>query len=453
MKNLLLLFVSFTCFALHSSEVVVKGKIVGFSDSQIAAYLTKDYITFSQEKIAISKIEDGNFHLSFSITETQKLTLTVEDKSASIYVEPGQVYNINLSYNEELNAGKIYDKTLSIRLPYPTTTGMNELIASFNNDYDRFFQRYYTKIFLGAAAKEVQAFADSILEVEKYRKVDFAKNYALYSTANLLDISGVPDKKLKEDFLNGKAILYKNPEYMSFFKQLFNERFRQFAISTQGVEMRKAIMLEEDLKKTLSLIQKGENLSSTGLAELYLLNGLFEDYHIKTIDQKSNKKMLEIMAKDGQTAESRLVAQNILSKLSLTRVDSKAPEFTLKNSKGESVSLSDFKGKYVYINFWSSWSVPSLKELNVMKVLYPKYKDKVEFISINMDDDGNKMDKILKENNYPWPFLHYSYDFNLKEKYQVKTVPSYYFINKSGEFVVPTARSPLQIEETFWNLK
>lgn len=163
--------------------------------------------------------------------------------------------------------------------------------------------------------------------------------------------------------------------------------------------------------------------------------------------------MLEIIANNGQTEENKLIAKNILNKLNLIKDDSRAPNFTLKDSQGKKVSLTDFKGKYVYLNFWSSWSVPSMKELNVMKNIYPKYKENVEFISINLDDNKKQMQEILRKNNYAWPFLHYGDDYELKEEYQVRTVPSYFLIDGKGEFVEAPAPSPLQIEEILHEIK
>ena len=70
-----------------------------------------------------------------------------------------------------------------------------------------------------------------------------------------------------------------------------------------------------------------------------------------------------------------------------------APDFTLQTSNGDSVSLSDFKGKAVLLNFWATWCVPCKKELPSMQKLYEAIKlDGVEVIAISIDRD--KKDRI-----------------------------------------------------------
>lgn len=453
MKYLFFLCLFAFTFISKSNEVIVQGKIKGFDNKEIRAYIYEDYITFTKSKLASVPIQNGEFHIKFELKKIQQVILTIEDKSTVIFAEGGKVYNINLSYNEELNQTKIYDKFLSVYFPFPTTDDLNQLIATFNNDYDRFFKENYKKIFLNLAKKEVISFVDSILKVEKYKKNPFVNDYVLYTMANLLDISGEPSAKLKENYINNNPIKYNNPEYMNFFRQYFDERFRQFAISSEGAELRKTIMFEKNLDKSISIIQKAEKLASPELAELYLLYGLYEDYTKKTIDQESNKKMLELISQNGKTKENKLIARNILGKLRLMKKGSEAPVFTLVNNKGQKVSLSDFKGKFVYLNFWSTWSIPSIKELKVMKKIYPNYKDKVQFLSINLDEDPEKMREFLQQENYPWPFLHYGDDYELKEKYHVRTVPSYFLIDEEGNLVEAPAPAPVEVENRFSKIK
>ena len=67
-----------------------------------------------------------------------------------------------------------------------------------------------------------------------------------------------------------------------------------------------------------------------------------------------------------------------------------APQFSLKNINGELVKLSDFKGKYVYIDVWNSGCRPCFKEFHKMEELIEKYDDKnIVFIGISLDRNGD----------------------------------------------------------------
>ena len=82
----------------------------------------------------------------------------------------------------------------------------------------------------------------------------------------------------------------------------------------------------------------------------------------------------------------------------------KANDFTAGDINGFDITLSQFKGSYVLLDFWASWCIPCRKEHPEMVQLYNKYKDKgIEFIGI-ADDDGqnNKWREAVKKDNLPW---------------------------------------------------
>ena len=83
-------------------------------------------------------------------------------------------------------------------------------------------------------------------------------------------------------------------------------------------------------------------------------------------------------------ANSALAHQEIFKAMGVAppRNEMPAPDFTLQTSNGNSVSLSDFKGKAVLLNFWATWCVPCKKELPSMQKLYDAIKsDSVEAVS------------------------------------------------------------------------
>lgn len=69
----------------------------------------------------------------------------------------------------------------------------------------------------------------------------------------------------------------------------------------------------------------------------------------------------------------------------------KAPEFSLKDSDGKNLSLADYKGKVVLLNFWATWCGPCRVEIPWFVEFEQKYKDHgFAVIGVSMDDDGWK---------------------------------------------------------------
>ena len=119
-----------------------------------------------------------------------------------------------------------------------------------------------------------------------------------------------------------------------------------------------------------------------------------------------------------------------------------APDFRLPDQLGNSKNLSDFRGKYVYLDFWATWCAPCLKSMRMMNELYPKYRDSIEFISVSIDKNVGRMKKFIDNEEYPWTFLHYDGNEKLKEDYQVLAVPTYYFIDPKGRLIQSPALHP-----------
>ena len=84
-----------------------------------------------------------------------------------------------------------------------------------------------------------------------------------------------------------------------------------------------------------------------------------------------------------------------------------ASNFTLKNLKGEDVSLSQFRGKYLLINFWATWCAPCKIEMPSLEKLYRQFKsDNFDMIGISNDMFGARVVRpYIKATNLTFPML------------------------------------------------
>lgn len=121
------------------------------------------------------------------------------------------------------------------------------------------------------------------------------------------------------------------------------------------------------------------------------------------------------------------------------RIGGKAYDFKVENKDGEIVSLSDFAGKYVLIDFWASWCGPCRKEMqNIKKIFEDLGCDKIQFISISLDDTKEIWQKAANEEQIPWLSLWDKGGFEktiLQSKYGFSTIPFIVFIDKKGKTV------------------
>lgn len=452
LQRCFLLLTFFSSLLGFSAETIIQGSLKEFEGKTIRAAKYTDYISFNKLWLDEATLTEGMFSLSFDLSQTTQIIIRLEDKETVLFAEPGKVYNVNLSYNSAANQGNSFDQLLDLSFPFPTTDNINLQIKSFNKAYQDFFSANYQRFIINAASKQLNQFIDKWNKQNSSQQHDFVKNYIEYALANLQDINNAPKEKLYKNYLSNQPILYANKEYMNFFKQLYKQDFELLTLKKDALELLNALMIENELEKARKEIMRLKEIESPQLAELYLLYGLYEVYHTKTIDQKSSIKMMQQINEKGKNKENRQLAAELMKQLKKFEKGGTAAAFALKNSSGELVKLEDFKGRPVYLNFWANWSIPSLRELKVIQKLEEKYGDKIYFVSINLDEEASLFTSIKEENNYSWPFLHYGEDFELREKYDVRTVPTYYLIDEKGQIIKANAEGPAEVERRLYEL-
>lgn len=112
-----------------------------------------------------------------------------------------------------------------------------------------------------------------------------------------------------------------------------------------------------------------------------------------------------------------------------------APDFTLPELNKGSVTLSDYRGKIVFINFWATWCPTCDEEMASMEKLYQQFKDKdFEMLTINIDKERDIVEQYLKKNNLTFPVLLDPKNVTGKH-YQTTGVPETFILDKSGVIV------------------
>ncbi|WRP04663.1 TlpA disulfide reductase family protein [Rossellomorea aquimaris] len=111
-------------------------------------------------------------------------------------------------------------------------------------------------------------------------------------------------------------------------------------------------------------------------------------------------------------------------------VGDKAIDFKLDTLSGESVTLSELKGKKVVLNFWATWCPPCKEEMPIMQEFYTKYGKDVEILAINIDPQYN-LKEYQKAMGLTFPIL-LDKDDKINNAYDILTVPTTYIINEQG---------------------
>jgi thiol-disulfide isomerase/thioredoxin len=109
-----------------------------------------------------------------------------------------------------------------------------------------------------------------------------------------------------------------------------------------------------------------------------------------------------------------------------------APKFQLDSMAGKSVSLDQYKGQVVMINFWASWCGPCRTEMPILEKLYTKYKPMgFTMVGVNVEPDSQLAVNWLKETPVTFPIL-FDTKSEVSKLYKVAGMPSTVIIDRQG---------------------
>ncbi len=130
-------------------------------------------------------------------------------------------------------------------------------------------------------------------------------------------------------------------------------------------------------------------------------------------------------------------------------VGSEAYDFTLKSIDGKEITLSDYRGKYVFLDFWASWCGPCRMEMPNMQELYKTYKKDLVIIGISLDKDEAKWKEAVKEFDMKWLQCCDPLEFHgeVAPRYKVAGIPRTVLVDPEGKVVALDLRGAKLVEE------
>lgn len=149
------------------------------------------------------------------------------------------------------------------------------------------------------------------------------------------------------------------------------------------------------------------------------------------------------------TTDSATIASltDKIEKIRKLKTGMESPSFTYQNIEGQTISLSDLKGKYVYIDVWATWCGPCLREIPALKQLESDYHDShIEFVSISIDvaDDFDKWQNMVADKKLQGIQLFADKDWqsDFVKAYAIDGIPRFIVIDDQGNIVDPNAPRP-----------
>lgn len=440
----LILIISITCGA---QNITIKGKAdASHIGKEVILSDFLDYITYARTKESADTVDkDGYFELKLQSNITKPILINIDNLIGKIYVQPNFVYGIYFPGKDSLtNNQEGTETTIDISVYGKDSTELNALIVDFNTQYNQLF---INKKDAYLSPAKLNAMLDTFLLASKKRyehiKNPYFKNYLEYSFADFFSNTSRSKLFLYKQFIEKKPILYNNYEYMQFFNTHFKGYLKAYASTKNGGNIYNSINSFADYNDLKNQFKFDKSITNDTVRELLILKGLIDFYYSPDFDKKQVQSVIEQLHRETNVKEHKKIAGNLLQSIYKLQPGSTAPDFIATDKTGTSVNLFNYKGKYIYLNFFSTESDNSMKEMQKIIDLKKKFNDKITFVSVCLDDSTKTYKAYLKANpKQDWVILHQSQNSTAKQVYNIKNFSGFFFINNLMQLAQSPALMP-----------
>jgi len=271
----------------------------------------------------------------------------------------------------------------------------------------------------------------------------------LYLEPGTINIVG--DSSLSASKVNGGKINHDFTNYLGGITPItdnIKQVLKSFSIDRkisgeQATQKIDSLMLQYDSAHQKFIASHLNSVVSIYALESYITND-------KNLAQASNLfNKLNVQLQKGDRAinfqKSLLKKQNAQNSIKPTHIGAFAPNFEQPDVSGNIISLSQFRGKYVLLDFWASWCKPCRAENPNLVDGYKRFKDKgLEIVSVSLDGHAQKKAWInaIKADGLSWINISdlKAWENSAAQIYGVKAIPENYLIDPQGKIIAKNLR-------------
>ena len=441
---------------------LISGKVKNATDKELK-------LTVGTKVDTLKLNADGTFSKEISVTKPCDAVLQGTKLYASLYLAPGKNLAITvdgLDFNKDL----AFTGTLAAENEYIVKKGEGEQKSqqALNGAYrspstPADFKRMRDSIrladldFLGKYTSDKGKLDPAFVELQK-TVIQFGyygdmNNYPMMAGYYNTDKPVTPADWYS--FLDG--VILDNPALLDIAeaKYFITSYVSNQAIKISGVPQEKSYNNPEVGKATFKyLLDNFKNPEFFNMLAFASLKGTIDSEGPNGLDE-----MISLYMSRSTDEANKKALQEMIAGWATMAPGQPAPVFNLPDINGKMVSLTDFAGKYVFIDYWATWCGPCKAEIPAYKKLIEDYKNKnIVFISISVDKDKAAWEKMVKEGipevdpetgkpavpakmiQMTWIQLHDAVKYN--KIWLVKYIPTFVLIDTKGKIVNARAARP-----------
>ncbi|MGI4864823.1 MAG: TlpA family protein disulfide reductase [Janthinobacterium lividum] len=425
-----------------------------------------------KERITYARLDEkGEFRLSIPVTTSTRADLVYGDDVADLYLDPGTDIDVRFKGNDLSGTARFKANDVPTGFGTKLRNGGNltdeqrhrQQMANANNYLSEFDAQFVSNDGFQVLPDNIQLYEAPFISFIEYRlkhernfledraaKQSFTIDFYNYAKAEVT-YSNLNDRitfqDLREQVVNTESRLAMTPTYYDFLRDPMlytdptasqNEQYQEFLLNF----IHHTAATQKHLRSDPDFYPFCYALASkrfSGVPRLITLGRILQESfrfgHIRQSEAMlADYRNLDTKHRFLPTLESDFNSRRALA------IGAPAPDFRLVTATGDTVSLSSFQGKLVYLNFWKTTNGLCLRDLPYEQDLAKRFEGKnIVFVNVALDEAELPWSQLVKVKKLPGVHMRLAegYKSATAHAYALQEVPTYMLIGEDGTILNP----------------
>lgn len=456
----LLIVFSPTPIDAQQNNVLLTGTIKNDSIGEILLEINKRYINNTVEEYSASLNAESSFGIACRIEIPQLVTLKYNKQQYDLYLEPNDTLHVEFdsqTFPSKIGFGARGKNHNLLWQNYQKHFPHDPIVFKYRQ-YRKGF--YYYKIHEDLD-KTMQTLspADFLIQLEKeYIEKQaiyqlFAKDSSRYISpyfTTFIKTEFIYDKWLKRltysDVYQGRhrldstAFRFLDTVLIQNDLSLGNEKYRDFVTALMYYRCRVSPPNSTEKSIYIQLYNYSKNYLE-GRTKYFTMANLLS-IALQKEQPETVLPIYEDFIKENPYYELDRLVLDPFQKASQFSAGTPAPNFALYDTEGNKISLAQFKGKVVYLDFWASWCRPCMEKMAALQLFENQFNNQdVVFLHISLDQSKEVWKNTIQEKQLSGKHLFFDPSISqITTDYNILSVPKFFLITKTGNFAyTPTS--------------
>lgn len=427
-----------------AKKVKLFGQHAAYANTQIKVLCYDDAFSKTEKQLAIMQLDkQGRFSVEFDIDETQMVFLPLGVFRGYFFAEGDKEYQLSLPPKRDLSPAQKTDpfftpQDILLGFRDADKNGLNSLIRQFDNQFDNFVNQNFESIYNKRSSSLGIGFAKEMNSEYAPVKNAYFQTYLKYRLG-FLDYLSRPEAyiSLENKYFSNQVLELSNTAYTTLFNKVYNNALASAFHRREKSKFAKVLETREPYQELDKLMQNYTIYQDKNFRDVLLAKSVYDGTQNALLSRRKAIGILKKIKQNSQNNEVNRLIKNYLAKLSHLLKNTGAPDFKIGD-----IALSDYKGKYLYLNFCNTTNSVWERDAKLLMKLHEAFGKDIEFLSLASDVDPIRFRNKLKQSEANWPVVLIDKDNSILKDYKIKVFPTYIIIDPEGKVYQYPARGP-----------